>query len=165
MLIKIVRHLRCEMCTDNLLTYLTNWIRAQCCNVCTFHDNCCWYNKNSFPFFELWGINVPALERLLQFVKWVVCYTITVKTLQDASISTDDLISPQVLHLDPELKHRECFPERNHLSDYNYKKYDQGWSTEGDIIDYVCVGSTFIILLILLCVLVFYVIKDHHESE
>ena len=101
----------------------------------------------------------------VQEMSGVLYYPTAVKTSQDASISTDDLISPQVLHLDPEMKHRKCFPERNHLSDYNYRKYEQVWSTEGDIIDYVCVGSTIIILMILLCVLVFYVIKDHHETE
>ena len=87
-----------------------------------------------------------------------------VQTLQDGSISMHDLKSPQELHLDSNLKYRKCFQSKTHFSDYTHRN-DEVWSTEGDIVDYVCVGSTIIIVLILLCVFVFYVIKDHQESE
>ena len=89
-------------------------------------------------------------------------YPVAFRALQNASISTHDLKSPKELELDPDLKYRKCFQSHSHFSDYTHRK-DEVWSTEGDVIDYVCVGSTIIIILILLCVFVFYVIKDHQE--
>ena len=100
----------------------------------------------------------------IQEINGVSHYPAAVHTLQDGSISMHDLKSPQELQLDSDLKYRKCFRSKTHFSDYTDRN-DEVWSTEGDIIDYVCVGSTIIIVLILLCVFVFYVIKDHQESE
>ena len=100
----------------------------------------------------------------IQEMNGVSHYPASVQTLQDGSISMHDLKSPQELQLDSDLKYRKCFRSKTHFSDYTDRN-DEVWSTEGDIIDYVCVGSTIIIVLILLCVFVFYVIKDHQESE
>ena len=98
----------------------------------------------------------------IQEMDGVSHYPAAFRTLQSASISTHDLKSPKELELDPDLKYRKCFQSHSHFSDYTHRK-GEVWSTEGDVIDYVCVGSTIIIILILLCVFVFYVIKDHQE--
>ena len=84
------------------------------------------------------------------------------RTWQNALNSKHYLKSPKELERDPDLKYRKFFQGQSHFSDYTHRK-DEVWSTEGDVIDYVCVGSTIVIILILLCVFVFYLIKDHQE--
>ena len=99
----------------------------------------------------------------IQEIGGVSHYPAAVKNFQDGSTSTHNLKLLQELQIDPHPKYRKCFQSKSHFSDHTLRNDKQVWSTEGDVIDYVCVGSTIIIILILLCVFVFYVIKDHQE--
>ena len=99
----------------------------------------------------------------IQEIGGVSHYPAAVKNFQDGSTSTHNLKLLQELQIDPHPKYRKCFQSKSHFSDPTLRNDKQVWSTEGDIIDYVCVGSTIIIILILLCVFIFYVIKDHQE--
>jgi len=44
-------------------------------------------------------------------------------------------------------------------------KHMETWSTKASIADVVCLGATAVIVIIQLCVLVFYVFKDHETEE
>ena len=49
--------------------------------------------------------------------------------------------------------------------DVNKTNNKQPWSTNASLSDMVCLGATLIIVVIQLCVLVFYVFKDHETFE
>ena len=44
-------------------------------------------------------------------------------------------------------------------------KHIETWSTKASIADIVCLGATAVIVIIQLCILVFYVFKDHETEE
>ena len=44
-------------------------------------------------------------------------------------------------------------------------KHIETWSTKASTADVVCLGATAVIVIIQLCVLVFYVFKDHEKEE
>ena len=60
---------------------------------------------------------------------------------------------------------RKLIIEKNVHDNDGRNTYTQTWSTRASIGDVVCIGATFIIVIIQLCVLIFYVFKDHESIE
>ena len=54
--------------------------------------------------------------------------------------------------------------EDDHISD-SLCGHAEAWSTGANRGDVVCLGATFIIVVLQLCVLVFYIFKDHERDE